>query len=75
MELAHQCLVDATAGEVEAIEVAIGWKAGCLELIGRRAHFPLCRLGLEQLRQDWDGSLEGGCALFSQLADRLGHAS
>lgn len=47
MELAHQCLVDATAGEVEAIGVAIGWKACCLELIGRRAHFPLCRFGSE----------------------------
>ncbi len=74
MELAHQCLVDVTAGEVEAMEVAISREARHLELIGRRAHFPLRRLGLEQLRQDWDGSLEGRCALFGQFADRLGHA-
>lgn len=74
MELAHQCLVDLAAGEVEAIEVAIGGEACGLELVGRRSHLSLCRLGLEQLRQDWDGGLEGGSTLLGQLAHGLSHA-
>jgi hypothetical protein len=34
MELAHERLVDLTAGEIEAGEVAVGWKASRLELAG-----------------------------------------
>ena len=35
MQLSHQGLVDLAAGEVEAIEVAIGREASGLELVGR----------------------------------------
>ena len=35
VELAHERLVDLTAGEVEAREVAVGWKARGFELVGR----------------------------------------
>src|SRR5271168_1561814 len=38
MELTRERLVDLTAGEVEAGEIAIVRKAGGLELIGRRSH-------------------------------------
>ena len=41
MELTHERLVDLAAGEVEAGEVAIGRKAGGLELIGRRSAPPV----------------------------------
>ncbi|MNT53810.1 hypothetical protein D3C72_1909190 [compost metagenome] len=34
MELAHERLVDLAAGEVEAVEIAIGREAGNFELIG-----------------------------------------
>jgi hypothetical protein len=34
MKLAQQRFVDLTAGEVEAGEIAIGWEAGRLKLIG-----------------------------------------
>lgn len=74
MKLAHQGLIDLAAGEVEAIEVAIGREAGGLELVGCRSNLALRRLGLEQLRQDRDGSLEGRSTLLGQLAYGLGHA-
>src|ERR1700730_3486941 len=35
MELRRERIVDLGAGEVEAGQVAIVWKAGCFELIGR----------------------------------------
>jgi hypothetical protein len=38
MELAHERLVDLTAGEVEAGKITIGRKASGLELVGRRSH-------------------------------------
>ena len=34
MQLAHQSFIDLAAGEVEAVQVTIGRKAGRLELIG-----------------------------------------
>jgi hypothetical protein len=37
MELTCERFVDLAAGEVEAGEIAIVWKAGGLELIGRRS--------------------------------------
>lgn len=74
MQLPHQGLVDFAAGEVEAIEVAIGWEASGLELIGRGPDLAFCRLGLEQLRQDRDGGFEGRRTLLGEFADGLGHA-
>src|SRR5260370_42446971 len=50
MELTRERLVDLTAGEVEAGEIAIVRKAGRLELIGRRSHLPVGRLRLQWLR-------------------------
>src|SRR6202795_3782717 len=50
MELTRERLVDLTAGEVEAGEIAIVRKAGGLELIGRRSHLPVGRLRLQELR-------------------------
>src|SRR5271156_2228325 len=50
MELTREHLVDLAAGEVEAGEIAIVWKAGGLELIGRRSHLPVGRLRLQELR-------------------------
>jgi hypothetical protein len=41
VELTQLRLVDLTAGEVEAGEIAIVWKAGGFELIGRRSHLPV----------------------------------
>ena len=49
MELTRERLVDLTAGEVEACEVAVARKAGRLELIGRRAYFPVRCLRLQEL--------------------------
>jgi hypothetical protein len=46
MQLTCEGLVDLTAGEVEAGEIAIVRKAGGLELIGGRAHFPVRSLRL-----------------------------
>ena len=50
VELTRERLVDLTAGEVEAGEIAIVWKASGLELIGRRSHLPVGRLRLQELR-------------------------
>ncbi|MNT26944.1 hypothetical protein D3C72_1625480 [compost metagenome] len=74
MKLADQRLVDLTAGEVEAIQITIGWKACRLELVGRRSHFTFRGLGLEELRQDRDGGLERWRSLLGELANGLGHA-
>src|ERR1700722_16722215 len=74
VELTRQRLVDLAAGKVEAGKVAIVWKAGGLELIGSRAHFPVRRLRLQELGQDRHCGFEGRRALFGQLADRLSHA-
>ncbi|MNT26925.1 hypothetical protein D3C71_1781680 [compost metagenome] len=74
MKLTHQRLVDLAAGEVEAIQVAIGWKAGRLELVGGRSNFTFRGLGLEKLRQDRDCRLERRRSLLRELADGLGHA-
>lgn len=49
MELAYEPLVDLAAGEVEAIQIAVGWKARDLELIGRGSYLPFRRLRLEKL--------------------------
>src|SRR5580704_15079826 len=73
-ELTRERLVDLTAGEVEAGEIAIVRKAGGLELIGRRSHLPVGRLRLQELRQDGQRRLKGRRALLGQLADRLSHA-
>ena len=50
VELTQLRLVDLTAGEVETGEIAIVWKAGGFELIGRRSHLPIGRLRLQELR-------------------------
>src|SRR5277367_4214597 len=49
MELTGERLVDLTAGEVEAGEIAIVLEAGGLELIGRRSDLSVGRLGLQEL--------------------------
>src|ERR1700734_4375252 len=69
VELTCERLVDLAAGEVEAGKIAIVWKAGGLELIGRRSDLSVGRLGLQELRQDWHGGFEGRGALFGQLAE------
>src|SRR6202041_252514 len=69
VELTRERLVDLAAGEVEAGKIAIVWKAGGLELIGRRSHLPVGRLRLQELRQDRHGGFEGRRALLRQLAD------
>ena len=74
MKLTGQRLVDLTAGEVEAVQVTIGWKACRLELVGRRSHFTFRSLGLEELRQDRDGGLECRRSLLCEFTHRLGHA-
>src|SRR5690606_10396546 len=74
VELAHEGLVDLAAGEVEACQVAIDREAGCLELVGYGPDLPLRHLGLQQLRQDRDGGLEGGRSLLGELGDGLRHA-
>lgn len=73
-ELAHERLIDLAAGEVEAGEVAIGREAGGLELVSGRAHLPLGSLGLQELREDRHGDLEGGRPLFGEFGDGLRHA-
>jgi hypothetical protein len=47
VELANERLIDLAAGEVEAGEVAIVREAGGLELIGRRSHLPVGKLGIK----------------------------
>jgi hypothetical protein len=74
MELTRERLVDLTAGEVEAGEIAIVRKASGLELIGRRSDLPVGRLRLQELLQDRRRGLEGWGALLGQLADGLCHA-
>ena len=74
MELANERLVDLAAGEVESAEVAVGREAGGLELIGRRPDLAFGRLGLQELRQDRYGGIEGRGPLFVEFTDRLGHA-
>src|SRR5690606_36591529 len=74
VELAHEGLVDLAAGEVEAGQVAIDREAGCLELIGYGPDLPLGHLGLQELRQDGDGGLEGGRSLFGEFGDGMRHA-
>src|SRR5882757_6747726 len=59
MELTRERLVDLAAGEVEAGEIAIVWKAGGLELIGRRSHLSVGRLRFQKLRQDGQRRLKG----------------
>src|SRR6202044_3392007 len=49
VELTRERLVDLAAGEVEAGKSTIVWKAGGLELIGRRSHLPVGRLRLQEL--------------------------
>src|SRR6202162_317515 len=49
VELTRERLVDLAAGEVEAGKIAIVWKAGGLELIGRRYHLPVGRLRPQEL--------------------------
>jgi glutamate-1-semialdehyde 2,1-aminomutase len=75
MKLTDQRLVDLAAGEVEAVQVTIGRKACGLELIGGRSNFAFRRLGLEELRQDGDGSLKRWRSLLGELADGLGHGA
>lgn len=74
MKLTDQRLVDLTAGEVEAVQITIGRKAGRLELVGSRSHFTFRGLGLEELRQDGDCRLERWRSLLRELADGLCHA-
>lgn len=74
VKLAHERLIDLAAGKVEAALIPLGRKACCLELIGHGSDLPFRGLGLEQLGQDRDGSLEGGRALFGEITDGLGHA-
>ena len=74
MELADERLIDFAAGKVEAVEIAIGREAGCLELIGRRADLPLCHLGFEELGQDRHGGFGSRRALLGQVPDGLCHA-
>src|ERR1700678_863213 len=50
VQLTRERLVDLTAGEVEAGEIAIVLEAGGLELIGRRSHLPVGCLRLQELR-------------------------
>src|ERR1700690_1909304 len=50
VELTRKRLVDLAAGEVEASKVSIVREAGRFELIGGRAHFPVRRLRLQELR-------------------------
>src|SRR5690606_16571907 len=61
MQLTHERLVDLAAGEVKAVQIAIGWKASCLELIGCRSDLTFRSLGLEKLRQDRNCGLESWC--------------
>src|SRR5690554_4463020 len=74
MELAHQGLIDLAAGKIKASQVLVGWKARNLELIGDRSCLAFGHLGLEQLRENRNGCLEGWRTLFGKFADRLGHA-
>lgn len=39
MKLADERLVDLAAGKIKAIQITIGRKASCFELIGRRTNF------------------------------------
>src|SRR3546814_5700291 len=48
MELADQRLVDFAAGKVEARQIPIGGKPGCLELIGNGAHLSFGRFRSEE---------------------------
>ena len=59
MKLTDQRLVDLTAGEVEAVQITIGWKACRLELVGGRSNFTFRGLCFQKLRQDRNGGLEG----------------
>jgi hypothetical protein len=74
MKLARERLVDLTAGEVEAGEIAIVREPRGLELVGDRSHLPVGGLRLQELRQDRQRGLEGRGALLGQLADGLRHA-
>jgi hypothetical protein len=72
LQLTRERLVDLTAGEVEAGEIAIIRKVGGLEPIGRRSHLPVGRLRLQELRQDGQRRLKGRGALLGQLGMILG---
>ncbi len=58
VELLHERFIDLAAGEVEAIQITIGRKAGGLELICSRSHLPFGHFRFQELRQDRNGSLE-----------------
>ncbi|BAV52989.1 Uncharacterized protein MLTONO_p0519 (plasmid) [Mesorhizobium loti] len=49
MEVSYEGFVDLAAGEVKAVQIAIGGKACRLELIGCRSDLPFGRLGFEKL--------------------------
>ena len=66
VQLADQGLVDLAGGEVEPCQVLVGREARGLEVIGDGADFAFGDLGLQQLRQDRHGRLEGGRALFDR---------
>jgi hypothetical protein len=55
-------------------QILVGREAGGLDLVGDGPDLALGHLGLEQLGQDRHGGIEGGRALFDQIADGLGHA-
>ncbi len=74
VKLADQRLVDLTAGEVEARQVAIRREPRGLKLIGYRSHFTFGGLRLQKLGQDRDGRIERRRPLFNEIGDSLRHA-
>jgi len=74
VKLADERFVDLAAGEVEAGKITVVREARRFELVGCRPNLPVGRLRFQELRQDRQRALEGGRALFGQLADRLSHA-
>ena len=68
VELAHQRLVDLTAGEVEAGKVAIVRKAGGFELIGRRPYLPVGCFAFKSCDRMGSAASKGRRALLGQFA-------
>ena len=69
MKLLHERLVDLAAGEVEAVQIAVGREACRLELICGRSDLSFGRFRLEKLGQDRNGSLERRRSLLGQVTD------